>query len=273
MSEKKLLFIDLDGTVIGHDQVVPPSAIAALKGAAERGHVLVMCTGRSVPEIYPYFWDFGFSGAVTGAGGYVVVGDEILVDRRLDANTIRLVSQVWESLGGLWIWQGPDEMNPSPGFMNYFLETAGLSANDWAPYAASIAPYVKEGLPASSGKVTAYLPADRTTPEEIRARIPADLAVTEGSVPAGDTLVYEVTPADVSKGTGLRLVAERLGFAIADTIAFGDSMNDVEALRAAGTAVAMGACSPALLEVADLVADRLEDDGLARAFAALGLID
>lgn len=272
MSECKILFLDLDGTLIGRDQTIPDSALGALASAKSAGHVLIMCTGRSVPELYPHLWELGFSGAVTGAGGYVLLGDDVLVDRRLSRAHIGAVTSILTDLDALYIWQSPDEMNPSPGFMDYFIERAGIGAKDWEIYARSIAPYVRDGLPETSAKCTAYIRSGVSSIEAIRSALPAGLVVTAGSVPAGDTLVVEVTPADVSKGTGLRLVAERLGARIEDTIAFGDSMNDLEALDAAGVGVAMGGASPQLLAIADLIAPRLEDDGIARAFEALGLL-
>ena len=44
----------------------------------------------------------------------------------------------------------------------------------------------------------------------------------------------------IDKGTAVRDVASLLGYAIADTIAIGDSDNDTAMLKAAGTSVAMG---------------------------------
>lgn len=273
MPESKLVFIDLDGTLIALDQKVPSSAVEAMRAAKSRGHILIMCTGRSMPEIYSFLWDYGFSGAVTGAGSYVTLDQEVLFDRRLGAQTIHEVNEVWQSLNGLWVWQSPEEIAPSPGFMDFFVEKAGLAPNDWAVYAETISPYLKEGVPSSSAKCTAYISKGITTPERLRELIPEELSITEGSVGAGDTLVYEVAPRDISKGTGVKLVADRLGYDIEDTIAIGDSMNDVEALLAAGRGIAMGGSPAPVLQVADHVTDRLEDDGLAKAFAFLGLID
>lgn len=271
-SEHKILFLDLDGTLIGRGQTIRESTLQSLEAAKTAGHVLVMCTGRSVPELYPHLWDLGFSGAVTGAGGYVVYGEDILVDRRFTHADIEEASALLERLGAYYIWQGPKEMNPSPGYMDYFVSEAGAGSNDWQIYAQTIAPYVREGLPTTSTKCTAYIPVDAERIEEVRALMPKGMTVTAGSVPVGHTLVVEITPSDVSKGTGITKITRHLGRSIEETIAFGDSMNDCEALSTAGMGVAIGSTLPELVHVADLVAPCLEDDGLAWAFAKLGLL-
>jgi len=58
-------------------------------------------------------------------------------------------------------------------------------------------------------------------------------------------------------------VADRLGVAAVDVVAFGDMPNDLEMLRWAGHGVAMGNAHPALLEIADEVTASNSDDGLA----------
>ena len=74
------------------------------------------------------------------------------------------------------------------------------------------------------------------------------------------------------KGRGVRIVADALGFDLADTIGFGDSMNDLEMIQTVGTSVCMANGSPALKAVSDRVCPAVEDDGLARAFEELGLL-
>lgn len=62
------------------------------------------------------------------------------------------------------------------------------------------------------------------------------------------------------------------GVPIADTIAFGDSMNDLEMIQTAGPGICMGNGCEALKKIADEVCAPVEEDGLYRAFARHGLI-
>ncbi len=74
------------------------------------------------------------------------------------------------------------------------------------------------------------------------------------------------------KGSGIRRVAEALGVPLADTVGFGDSMNDLEMIQTVGTGVCMANGSPQLKKLSDLVCPSVEEDGLAQGFRALGLI-
>ncbi len=68
---------------------------------------------------------------------------------------------------------------------------------------------------------------------------------------------------DVSKGSGLAFVAERLGFSAAETVACGDGENDRELLDWAGFGVAVANAHPDVLARADLVIPTVQEEGAA----------
>lgn len=47
---KKIIFFDADGTII-RNNIVPESTKEAFKKLREKGHILVLCTGRALPQI------------------------------------------------------------------------------------------------------------------------------------------------------------------------------------------------------------------------------
>jgi hydroxymethylpyrimidine pyrophosphatase-like HAD family hydrolase len=83
----------------------------------------------------------------------------------------------------------------------------------------------------------------------------------DGSLIAGPYLIPFFH--NLIKGAALEQVAAHHS----DTIAFGDSDNDRTMLAAAGIGVAMGNADESLKAHADYVTDRLDRDGLAKAFA------
>jgi len=69
---------------------------------------------------------------------------------------------------------------------------------------------------------------------------------------------------DVSKGSGLQFVADRLGFTAAETVACGDGENDRELLDWAGFRVAVANAHEEILARADLVVPDVEHEGVAQ---------
>ena len=64
---------------------------------------------------------------------------------------------------------------------------------------------------------------------------------------------WEVTPAGFSKGNGIRLLAERLRIPMEDTVAVGDSSNDLEMLQAASLGAAVKNAPEEVRKAADVV--------------------
>ena len=58
----KVIFIDIDGTLLDYENKLPASADRAIKEARKNGHRVYICTGRSEVEVYDYIWDIGLDG-------------------------------------------------------------------------------------------------------------------------------------------------------------------------------------------------------------------
>ena len=62
---RKLIFLDVDGTLVDFTMHMPESAREALSIARKRGHLISLCTGRTVTNVYPWLLEFGFDAIVT----------------------------------------------------------------------------------------------------------------------------------------------------------------------------------------------------------------
>ena len=67
----KILFIDVDGTLVDYENHLPESAVRAIRAARAAGHRVYICTGRSKAEVYPPLWEIGLDGMIGGNGSYV----------------------------------------------------------------------------------------------------------------------------------------------------------------------------------------------------------
>ena len=69
--KKKVIFLDVDGTLVDYEGNLPDSAVTAVQKARANGHRVYICTGRSKAEIYPNLWEIGLDGMIGGNGSYV----------------------------------------------------------------------------------------------------------------------------------------------------------------------------------------------------------
>ena len=55
----RVIFIDVDETLLDYENKLPASADRAIKEARKNGHRVYICTGRSEVEVYDYIWGIG----------------------------------------------------------------------------------------------------------------------------------------------------------------------------------------------------------------------
>ncbi|MGC1207697.1 MAG: HAD hydrolase family protein [Ornithinimicrobium sp.] len=105
-------------------------------------------------------------------------------------------------------------------------------------------------------------------PVEFRDR--AIAAVGDRATPTWSIAgLVEISASGVTKASALITMCERLGVLPQDVVAFGDMPNDIAMLRWAGTAYAMEGAHQSVRAVADHMAPRCEDDGVARVLEQL----
>lgn len=82
---KKIIFLDVDGTLVNYDNYLPESAVTAIHQAQQKGHWVVPVTGRSKAEMYANILAIGFDGYIGGNGSYVEWQDQVIYHDHLTA--------------------------------------------------------------------------------------------------------------------------------------------------------------------------------------------
>ena len=85
----KLIFLDIDGTLLLPGRPMSQRVAQALRRAKQNGHKLFLCTGRSRVMLPAELTAFGFDGIVCSAGGYVTLGDRVILDQPIPAPIVR----------------------------------------------------------------------------------------------------------------------------------------------------------------------------------------
>lgn len=75
----------------------------------------------------------------------------------------------------------------------------------------------------------------------------------------------EISNKEATKGNAIRFLSEKWNIKKEEIMAIGDQDNDIEMLKAAGIAVAMGNATDDLKKIADYVTDTVDNDGVVKA--------
>lgn len=274
---RKFAFLDLDGTIIDHNQVISSKVKEAITTATANGHKVFIATGRSYPELYPFLFSLPFSGLITANGAYVEVGEQVLASHSIDQDGISEWMGYFRRSGASWLWQCRDHFYPSETFLDFFRlsgKSERATSGDWSAYLEQIMPYVTNGTPSSAEKCVFYLsPEASSSVEEAHSLFGDRYMVIPGSVQVRAGEMVEVGVKGVNKGSAMREVLHHFGADPSQALAIGDSANDFEMIQEAGTGITLEGGANKLLEIADWVAPSIAEDGVAVAFERFGLLN
>ena len=271
---KKLIFLDIDGTLTPAGSNVPPeSAMQAIRTAQAAGHMVFLCTGRN-PDMLSPVLAYGFEGAVACGGGYVFAGDKVLFDHPMpdkDRDTaLGLLKEngVFRTIESVDATFGDEDLGD-------FLAQAGEGNSELVRWRKALAEQLNirpmgeyDGRPIYK---VVFMCTEASQLNSAREALEKDYLFAVQDVAAHNCLNGEIINRAFDKGKGVKIVADFFGFSIEDTIGFGDSVNDMEMIETVGYSVCMENGSPLVKAKSDLICPSVEDDGLAWAFRKLGL--
>jgi len=272
---RRAIFLDVDGTYAFHG-TVPPAHSQAVRDARHAGHAVFLCTGRPVSLLGGNLLAAGFDGVVAGAGAYVAVGEDVIQDIRFPEELARTALRLLDQAGSHYLVETPEV---SYARRDSYDALAARSRQANQPGLASLSTLVgivaglevREPDPAGIGKITVF---DGTVElDTIAATLGPSVSVFPSSIASMGVGAGELFLTRVTKALGLEAAATALGIDLADTIACGDNLNDLEMIAAAGIGVAMADGRPEVIAQADLVVPGPEHAGLVTAFEMLGLIE
>lgn len=273
--ERKLLFVDIDGTLtVAGENVPPESALEAIRKTQEKGNLVFLCTGRNLGMLAPLL-KYGFDGVVGCGGGIVKVGDEIIYDEPMTNQQRDEMLEVLQRNGVFRTIESKDITYGDENLGEFLSGTSGGNSEieRWRKALSSqlgIRPmHEYDGRPIYK-VVIMCTDADQLT--EAREKFEKDFAFAIQDVAAHNCLNGDLVNRKFDKGQAIKRVCEYLGQGLEDTYGFGDSMNDLEMIEVVGTSVCMANGSEKLKEICDMIAPRVEEDGLYKSFKELGLI-
>lgn len=212
-------FLDIDGTLI-EGEYVPPENIDAITYAHRRGVPVLLNTGRGLRFIPDRVWqNFSFDGVVAGSGAYVRLGNQVLQNLTVSPNQLAEDFRFLMAHKVPFVFEGEHQVLVAnqPPRHDYWLPLTDEAQLSHEYQNACVEKINLAGQ--LSPEVANYLSTHYTLLQHER--------YAEASIPNCD------------KGQGMKLICSNLPAGI-QSVAIGDSMNDLEMLEAADLSIAMG---------------------------------
>lgn len=261
----KAVFFDIDGTLISRDKRVPASVHAAIEQLRARGNLAFICSGRTKLLVNdPLLQGIKFDGVISGCGSLIEHNDAVLFYRTVPVDLAVKAFDVFKKNNIVCICEGK----------NFFYYN-----NTDLPFT----PY-QFGLKATLGDKVLSIDDNfgkwefskficTTDPNFSNVKNCVDSLKDDFNFLIHSDYLFEMILKGINKGSAIKIVCKKLGLDIADTFAIGDSVNDLDMLRTAGTAIAMANAPDTVKNAADFVTKLAEDDGIAIALKHFNLID
>ncbi|MDE6844587.1 MAG: Cof-type HAD-IIB family hydrolase [Lachnospiraceae bacterium] len=276
--ERKLIFLDIDGTLVSAMKEPSVLVTEAVRHARNNGHRVFLCTGRNMAIIGKDILDVGFDGVIASAGGHVEADNVQLFDSLLCEEMIQECLSVFHEHGMYCRIESPEGIYTDPQ-MEELLRTAKpdktnselIRMQKEIEAGIVIKPY--EQYPRRGAYKICFTATNLDTIEKTKKYL-GDRFNYVVHPYANSTACYngEIIPKGIDKGIGMELICRHYDADIEDTIAFGDSMNDYEMMKAAGISIAMENACEELKCMADYVCESVENDGIYYEFRRMGLI-
>lgn len=274
----KLIALDMDGTLFNPESIVTEGNREAIRKATEQGITVIISTGRPFAGLpAELLAELGVKYAITTNGSTIceVPSGRFINRRPFDREyVLGIVEKLLQWRIFVDVFSGGLAYTPSYCFE--FLDSVG--------YPDSVKAYIKKTrVPVED--VLSYIRENEHIVDKITLNF-----IMEGDTPLyreevkrflesidGINLVtggfhnLEFTRGDVSKGNALELLSGELGIDMSQTMAIGDTENDLSIIQAAGVGVAMGNADDYVKGFADYITDDNAHDGVAKAIYEIAM--
>lgn len=276
----KLIFIDVDGTLVDYENRLPASAVEAIRLARAKGHKVYACTGRSRAEMQAEIWDIGIDGMIGGNGNYIESDGQVVFHNALGlTDCTEIVDYLHqhqlefylESNSGLYASENFEQR--SRPVLQEYARRKGMQDIDKVEAKTLLHGMVfgeTNFYRSDVNKISFIL-------ESYQDYLDAKAHFTQFEVNTwggkGEIALFgDVGVKNIDKAVAINHLLTHLGAKQTDTIALGDAKIDLPMFDYCSLSIAMGSGGAEAKAAADYVTTAVDDDGLYKAFDHFGLI-
>lgn len=257
----KLLFLDIDGTILKPDHTYEQSTKDAIVQLQQKGMEVFIATGRPLHEVMELANELHVDSYIGYNGAYAVYHNETIIDEPMDAKSVKQMMQIAkENNHEMVLYTNGKNYFTSldKPFVQTFIDTFQLKHNDL--YTDEIA-----------DKVLGVTVMDIGPSEENLYEIDPDFRMSQVNID-GIKNAYDIIRTNVNKGEAVNHILHLLQCTKEQAIAFGDGMNDKEMLLAVGDGFAMGNGDPELFQYAKHTTTDVTNAGIFNGLKTLELV-
>ncbi len=263
MSNKKIFFFDLDGTLLNSEKKITQRTLAALKAFTDAGNFFCINTGRAIDSakmVYEGLY-LDYKGSyLCGSNGteiYSVDEDRYVFRTGVDFDLVPRIMDLAEEYDIHCHTYNEDHIvtrhdNECLKYYRRVIKTPFIVTAD-----------VLKELTFPPSKLIAIELHDHEKHERFRKAL-QDMVGDKLTLLYSNPFYLEIFPSDAGKGSAVKRLADILGVDIKNTYAAGDEQNDISMIQAAGKGIAMINGTDIVKKSADVVTTMDNDhDGLA----------
>jgi Cof subfamily protein (haloacid dehalogenase superfamily) len=277
----KLIAIDLDGTLLSQHTYITQENVQAIRKAQSQGHIVMICSGRAPEDIQEILKKYELSCPLAGSNGTVVQAegkllgsvsmsrDNIMqIAKKLD--DVRAPYRIYTNQGIFVPEDWSDRVNTD--LQGDTIKVDGLSDELFKriteqPQQSDLIKYFRdyhELFGREDMKVQKFFIL--TLNQQKKSELTTYLSNISGAAATSSgPMNIEVMDQDGNKGNALKIMADYYGISMEDTVAMGDSFNDIPMLKVAGLSIAMGNAGPAVKQLCKAVTLSNSENGVSYA--------
>jgi hypothetical protein len=264
MDERKILFFDIDGTLITDDgkRILPEDTKEALRLARQNGHLLFINSGRVKCNIEDFILECGFDGLVCGCGTYISYGDQVLLHNHLDNAFCREVAERCRQYRFSAIFEHTDHTG-------YDVDLGMQGRNEILDYFKGMGRKLISDVESPEfvfDKFAAWYDEQSDVDGFQRYISPYFDYIDRGNQ------FCEIVPKGFSKASGIQFLLDYFRIPLHNAYVFGDSNNDIQMMQYVEHSIGMGQSSQAVKEIASYITDDVMEGGIYNAMKHFNLI-
>lgn len=270
----KLIAIDMDGTLLNGKKHIDKVQKEVIHEAIEAGIKIVLCTGRPLYGILPFYEELGLS--ELDSEGYVILNNGCSIHKTKDWELIDQVNFTSDDIDYLYKFSEGYDINFTLVNDYYYFNiddrkpTDELITDAGFVFSDITNISLKEAKNGKHKIIKIMFLGNPNIMANFQKENESILKDKYSSV-LSQPYIYEILPKGNNKGTGLKKLAKKLGIKQEEIMAIGDGNNDIEMFEYAHYSVAMENGTKPARKAAKYQTDSNENNGVAKAIRKYAL--